>query len=157
LEDSRGGQKVWVDGALCVRAGHELTRTARSRNTAGYLRLLTAGEEANPTGDLDRLTYNLSRHKSPPIQAWLDAPPRISPIFLPTGACWLNLPEGWWRGVPFGSRHEACAGQTFADGEEIDNITRLATHKLNQRAKPWNWGRPPRPQRHLRRRFVYCL
>ena len=51
----------------------------------------------------------------------------------------------------------AFAGQTFADGEEIENISVLATQKLNHRAKPWLWGRPPRPHRHLRRRFVYCL
>lgn len=28
---------------------------------------------------------------------------------------------------------------------------------LNHRAKPWVWGRPPRPHRQLRRRFVYSL
>jgi DDE superfamily endonuclease len=153
LEYSRGVEKVWVYGALRVRDGHELTLTARSRNTAGYLRLLTAVEEANPTGDLYLITDNLSSHKSPPIQEWLDAHPRVSHIFIPTGACWLNLQEGWWRLF----RHEAFAGQTFADGEEIDTITRLATHKLNHRAKPWIWGRAPRRHRHLRRHFVYCL
>jgi DDE superfamily endonuclease len=153
LEYGRGVEKVWVYGALRVRDGHELTLTARSRNTAGYLRLLSAVEEANPTGDLYLITDNLASHKSPPIQEWLDAHPRVSHVFLPTGACWLNLQEGWWRLF----RHEAFAGQTFADGEEIDNITRLATHKLNRRAKPWIWGRPPRPCRHLRRRLVYFL
>jgi DDE superfamily endonuclease len=35
LEYSRGVEKVWVDGALRVRDGQELTLTARSRNTAG--------------------------------------------------------------------------------------------------------------------------
>ena len=57
------------------------------------------------------------------MQEWLDAHPRVHHVFIPKGACWLNLQEGWWRGAPFGSRHEAFAGQTFADGEEIDNIT----------------------------------
>jgi hypothetical protein len=142
-----------VYGAVRVRDGQELTLTARSRTTAGYLRLLAAVEQANPTGDLDLITDNLSRHKSPPIREWLDAHPRVYHVFLPTGACWLHLQEGGWRLL----RHEAFAGQTFADAEEIDNITCLATHQLNHRAKPWIWGRPPRPHRHLRRRFVYCL
>jgi hypothetical protein len=44
----------------------------------------------------------------------------------------LRLQEGWWRLF----RHGALADQTFADAEEIDNITHLAAYKLNQRAKP---------------------
>ncbi len=153
LEYSRGREKVWVYGALRIRDGHEVTLTARSRNTVGYVRLLDAVEQANPMGDLYLITDNLSSHKSPPVQEWLSAHPRAHQVFIPTGACWLNLQEGWWRLF----RREALAGQTFADAEEIDQVTILATQKLNHRAKPWIWGRPPRPHRHLRRRLVYCL
>jgi hypothetical protein len=153
LEYSRGDEKVWVYGALRIRDGQELTLTAPSRNTAGYLRLLTAVEEANPDGDLYLITDNLSSHKSPPIQEWLTAHPRVHQVFIPKGACWLNLQEGWWRLL----RREAFAGQSFADAKEIDQATRLATCQLNRRAKPWIWGRPPRPHRQLRRRFIYSL
>lgn len=153
LEYSRGREKVWVYGALRIRDGQEVTLTARSRNTVGYRRLLDAVAQANPEGDLYLISDNLSSHKSPPIHDWLDAHPRVHHINIPTGACWLNLQEGWWRLF----RREALAGQTFADGEEIDQVTLLATAKLNHRAKPWIWGRPPRPHRYLRRRFVYCL
>ena len=41
LEYSRGPEKVWVYGALRVRDGQALTLTHRSRNTEGYLRLLS--------------------------------------------------------------------------------------------------------------------
>ena len=153
LEDSRGREKVWVDGAWRVREGQEVTLTARARHTAGDVRLPDAVEQAHPTGDLSRITASLARHTSPPVREWRDAHPRVRQVFLPTGACWLNLPEGWWRL----SRREAFAGQTFADGDEIDQVTVLATRKLNHRAKPWIWGRPPRPQRLLRRRFIYLL
>ena len=44
LEYSRGEEKVWVYGALRVRDGREITLTAPSRNTAGYLHLLQAIE-----------------------------------------------------------------------------------------------------------------
>jgi hypothetical protein len=128
-------------------------RIAPSRNTAGYLRLLDAIDEANPTGDLYLITDNLSSHTSAPIQAWLAAHPRLQQVFLPKGACWLNLQEGWWRLF----RREALAEQTFVDGDEIDRATRVATQQLNRRAKPWLWGRPPPPQRHYRQRFVYRL
>jgi hypothetical protein len=157
LEYSRGDEKVWVSPrgypALRVRDGQEITLTAPSRNTAGYLRLLEAVEEDNPAGDLYLITDNLSSHKSPPIQEWLGAHPRVHQVFIPKGACWLNLQEGWWRLF----RRAAFAGQSFADAKEIDQATQLATKQLNRRAKPWVWGRPPRPPRHLRRRFVYLL
>ncbi len=153
LEYSRGTEKVWVYGALRVGDGHELTLTARSRDTAGYLRLLDAVAQENPTGELYLIADNLASHKSPPVMAWLESHPWVHQVFLPKGACWLNLQEGWWRLF----RREGLAGQTFADGEEIERVTVLATQKLNHRAKPWVWGRPCPPHRRLRRRFVYCL
>ncbi|HSK84084.1 MAG TPA: transposase [Rubrobacter sp.] len=77
LEYGRGPEKVWVYGALRVCDGEALTLTHRSRNTEGYLRLLQAVEQANPSGDLYLITDNLSSHKSPPIREWLDKHPRL--------------------------------------------------------------------------------
>lgn len=153
LSYSRGTDKVWVYGALRVRDGQEVTFTAPSRNTVGYLKLLTAIDAANPESDLNLVTDNLSSHTSGPIQQWLTAHPRVHPVPIPAGACWLNLQEGWWRLF----RREAFAGQDFADAKEIDHATRVATAHLNARAQPWVWGRPPPPRRRLRRRFVYRL
>lgn len=140
-------------GALRVRDGQEVTFTTRSRNTAGYLQLLDAVAAANPVGDLYLITDNLASHKSPPIQDWLAEHPQVHQVFVPKGACWLNLQEGWWRLF----RRDALAGQTFANADEIDQATRFTTQQLNGHAKPWVWGRPPRPTRHLRRCFVYRL
>ena len=72
-------------------------------------------------------------------------------MFIPKGACWLNLQEGWWRIF----RRHALAGQTLADPGEIAQVTAVATAQLNARAKPWVWGRPPPPPRPRRRRFTY--
>jgi hypothetical protein len=138
---------------LRVRDGHAVTFTAPSRNTVGDLTLLTLLDAANPDGELNLVSDNLSSHTSRPIQAWLGQHPRAHPVPIPTGACWLNLQEGWWRLF----RREAFAGQSFADAQELDLATRVATEHLNARAKPWVWGRPPPPQRRLRRRFIYCL
>ncbi len=107
----------------------------------------------NPTGTRSLITDNLSSHKSPPIAAWLAEHPRVQQVFLPVGACWLHRQEGWWRLF----RREELAGQSFANGEEIAQITALATTKLHARAHPWFWDSPPKPPRHRRRRFVYCL
>ena len=151
LEYSRGPEKTWVYGALRVRDGQTLTLTGPSRNTKGYLRLLEAVEKANPIGDIYLIADNLASHKSPPIREWLEAHPRVAQVFIPKGAAWLNLQEAWWRLF----RREALAGQSFADAGEIELATRVATKQLNCRAKPWVWGRPPRPRRHRRRSFVY--
>jgi hypothetical protein len=153
LEYSRGPEKRWVYGALRVRDGQALTLSGPSRNTKGYLRLLQAVEKANPTGDLYLITDNLASHKSPPIREWLEAHPRVVRVFVPKGAAWLNLQEAWWRLF----RREALAGQSFADASEIELATKVATKQLNHRARPWVWGRPPRPPRPSRRTFVYRL
>ncbi len=99
------------------------------------------------------ITDNLSSHHSVATRASLVDYPRIQQLFIPTGACWLNLQEGWWRLF----RRQALAGQTFADPGEITLATQVATIQLNARARPWVWGRPPPSPRHRRRVFMYRL
>lgn len=144
---------MWIYGALRVRDGKELTRSAPARNSTNYIALLADIEAANPTGNLYLITDNLSSHDSAQTRTWMAAHPRLHHVFIPTGACWLNLQEGWWRLF----RRDALAGQSFADATEIDEARRVATKQLNHRAKPWVWGRPPRTRRHLHRRFSYRL
>jgi hypothetical protein len=86
-----------VYGALRVRDGQAVTLAAPSRNSVGYQRLLAAVEAANPTGEIAVVTDNLSSHSSVSIRTWLVDHPRVQHAFIPTGACWLNLQEGWWR------------------------------------------------------------
>jgi transposase len=142
-----------VYGALRVGDGQARTLTAPSRNTAGWKRLLPAAERANPTGDLYVVSDNLSSHDSRALRAWLVDHPRLKQVFIPKGACRLNLQEGWWRLF----RRAALAGQSFAGAGELTLATRVATGQLNRRAGPWVWGRPPPPTRKLRRKFVYRL
>jgi hypothetical protein len=153
LAYSRGPDKTWVYGALRVRDGCALTRTGPSRNTLGYLDLLGRIDCANPLGDLYVIQDNLSSHTSGPIQSWLAEHPRVHPVPIPVGASWLNLQEAWWRLL----RKEAFAGQTFADHQEVEQAVVAATARLNCRAKPWVWGRPPPSPRHYRRLFIYRL
>ncbi len=153
LAYGRGPDKTWVYGALRPADGWAVTMTAPSRNSANYQRFLHMIEEANPAGKIRIVTDNLSSHNSKSTGEWLEGHPRISHAFLPIGACWLNLQEGWWRLF----RKAALAGQTFTDAGEIAYATRLATAQLNSRARPWVWGRPPPKPRAYRRKFVYAL
>ncbi len=153
LDYGRGPEKTWVYGALRVGDGQAVTMTAPSRNSIGYQRLLAAVETANPTGTIMVITDDLSSHASVLTREWLADHPRIQHAFIPKGACWLNLQEGWWRLF----RREACAGQSFATPAEITLATMVATCQLNARARPWVWGRPPPSPRHRRRVFMYHL
>jgi DDE superfamily endonuclease len=153
MDYSRGPEKTWVYGALRVRDGKELTRCAASRNSKGYIALLADLEADNPTGDIYIITDNLSSHNGLETRTWLDGHPRLQHVFIPTGAWWLNLQEGWWRLF----RRDAFAGQSFANPDEIEQATRIATAQLHARANPWVWGRPPRTRRHLHCLFSYRL
>ena len=154
LDYARGPEKTWVYGSLRVRDGIAVTLTAPSRNSACYQQFLAKVEAANPgTGDIVVITDNLSSHNSYATRDWLAGHPRIRHVFIPDGACWLNLQEAWWRIF----RRTAIAGQCFADPDDIGYATRIATAQLNTRAKPWVWGRPPPPPRRHRRRFIYML
>lgn len=127
--------------------------TASCRNSVAYQRFLQNMEQDNPDGEIVVVTDNLSSHRSVSTRSWLEEHPRIRHVFIPVGACWLNLQEGWWRIF----RKAALARQAFADPTEIEQATTLATAQLNARARPGIWGRPTPPTRKLRRRFVYRL
>src|SRR5215207_199274 len=115
----------------------------------------TAGDRAGyPTGPyLPDRRQSKDPRQSALVRKWLEGHPRIEHAFIPKGAAWLNLIEGWWRIF----RRQAFAGQCFADSYEIDLATRVATRQLNRKASPWVWGRTPRPPRYRRRTFVYHL
>ena len=153
LTYSRGPDKTWIYGGLRIGDGQAVTYCAPSRNGAHWQVFLARLEQANPTGTIAVITDNLSSHSSLATRAWLAAHPRLEQVFIPKGACWLNLQEAWWRIF----RRHTLAGQTFADSREIAHATEVATAQLNAHAKPWVWGRsPPRPRLH-RRRFTYLL
>ena len=153
LDYGRGPEKTWVYGALRVVDGQEVTMTAPSRNSVNYQRFLKLVEQANPAGTIVVIGDNLSSHTSHSTRTWLVEHPRIRQVFIPKGACWLNLQEGWWRLF----RRAALAGQSFATPAEITLATTVATCQLNRRARPWVWGRPSPPARHLRRLFTYRI
>ncbi len=72
-------------------------------------------------------------------------------MFIPLGACWLNLQEGWWRIF----RKTALAGQSFAALDEIGEATRLATAQAQRPRETLGLGRPP-PHRPGNSDTVLC-
>ncbi|MDO0929630.1 transposase [Streptomyces sp. TG1A-8] len=153
LDYSRGPEKTWVYGGLRPSDGQTLTLTASSRNSVFHQQFLQQVEDANPDGEIWIVTDNLSSHNSLSTRTWLEDHPRIHQAFIPVGACWLNLQEGWWRTF----RKAALAGRSFANPDDIAYATTLATSQLNSLARPWIWGRPAPPPRRLRRRYVHTV
>jgi hypothetical protein len=94
LEYSRGPDKLWVYGGLRIRDGTEVTCCARSRNSEGWIQLLQHIARANPRGPIRIITDNLSTHTSVKVREWLARHRRIQQVFIPVGACWLNIGRG---------------------------------------------------------------
>ncbi|MFC5204189.1 hypothetical protein [Streptomyces kaempferi] len=107
-----------------------MTMTAVSPNSVFYQRLLRQVEDADPAREIWIVTANLSSHKS--VSTRLEDHPRIHHAFVPVGACWPNIQEGWWRIF----RKAALAGRTFANLDDIAQATTLATDQLNSGARP---------------------
>ncbi|MFI6088449.1 transposase [Streptomyces sp. NPDC051218] len=128
LDYSRGPEKTCVYGALRVRDGQQITMTASSRNSVFYQRFLQQVEDANPDGEIWLVTDNLSSHNSLSTQTWLEDHPRIHHAFIPVGACWLILQEGWWRIF----RKAALAGRSLANPAHIGQATALARNRPTQ-------------------------
>jgi hypothetical protein len=82
---------------------------------------------------------SLSSHTSVATRIWLAEHSRIGQVVHPKGAGWLNLQQAWWRLF----RRQALAGRCLADAAEVTLATRVATRQLDQRARPWVWGRTP--------------
>jgi transposase len=122
-------RRPWIYGGVRIGEGQAVTCCAPSRNSANWQEFLARLEQANPTGAIAVITDNLSSHHSLATRAWLAGHPRIEQVFIPKGACWLNLQEAWWRIF----RRHALAGQTFADPGEIAQVTEVATAQLNAR------------------------
>ncbi|MER7693276.1 transposase [Streptomyces sp. NPDC097610] len=133
VEYGREPEKTCVCGALRVWDAHEVTVTASSRSSAFYQQFLQKLGTAHPAGDIYVVTDNPSSHNSLSTRTWLEEHPRIRHVFIPVGACWLNLQERWWRIF----RGAALAGQSFAGPYEIEQATHLAASQLNARARSW--------------------
>jgi hypothetical protein len=115
LDYERGPENTWVYGALRIRDGKELTRCGPSRNSKGYIALLAEIEADNPTGDLYLIADTLSSHNSLETRTWMEAHPRLHHVFIPTGACWLNLQEGSCAALPPGCLRRAQLCQPQGD------------------------------------------
>jgi transposase len=81
--------------ALEVARGKVIGECSAQHTSADFLRFLKKIARSY-AGELHVILDNSSTHKTPVIQEWLEAHPRIHFHFTPTGASWLNLVEVWF-------------------------------------------------------------
>ena len=83
--------------ALDVASGKVISQLTARHRAVEFKRFLSQVERAVPAElDLHVICDNSSTHKTPGIQRWLLAHPRVHLHFTPTYSSWLNLVERWF-------------------------------------------------------------
>jgi transposase len=82
---------------LDVASGKVISQLTARHRAVEFKRFLAMVEAGVPAGlDLHVICDNSSTHKTPAIQRWLLAHPRVHLHFTPTSSSWLNLVERWF-------------------------------------------------------------
>ena len=84
-----------LSAALEVARGRVLG-ACRPRHTGADSLAFTRQVARHYPGELHFIVDNSSSHKTPAVQTWLDAHPRVHFHFTPTGASWMNMIEAWF-------------------------------------------------------------
>jgi transposase/AraC-like DNA-binding protein len=83
--------------ALDVGSGKVISQLTARHRAIEFRRFLAQVERAVPAElELHVICDNSSTHKTPAIQRWLVAHPRVQLHFTPTYSSWLNLVERWF-------------------------------------------------------------
>ena len=126
------------NGTTCLFAALEVgtgrvTGQTRARHTGDdFLAFLRQVEDAYPAGELHVVLDNVSTHKTPAVQNWLAARPRITFHFTPTSASWMNQIETWF-GI--------LSRQAIRRGS-FENV-RVLTAAIERFTRDWNAGASP--------------
>ena len=119
--------------ALDVASGNVITELTARHRAIEFKRFLARIDQAVPAGlAVHVICDNSSTHKTPAIQRWLLAHPRVQLHLTPTDSSWLNLVERWFA-------------------ELTSKWLRRGTHRsvaeLEQAIQAWidTWNDDPRP------------
>jgi transposase len=82
--------------ALEVASGKVVGECRAQHTGADFLAFLQRLARSYRGQELHVILDNSSTHKTPAVQAWLRAHPRVHFHFTPKGASWLNLVEAWF-------------------------------------------------------------
>ena len=121
--------------ALEVATG-TVTQEARSRHTgADFLAFMRRVAQAYPESELHVVLDNVSTHKTPEVQAWLERHPRITFHFTPTSASWMNQIETWFGILT----RQAIRRGSFGSVKELVSMIDRFTTNWNTGSTPFVW------------------
>ena len=121
--------------ALEVATGKVTTQTRARHTAADFLAFLAQIERAYPEGELHVVLDNVSSHKTPDVQKWLQANPRIRFHFTPTSASWMNQIETWFGILS----RQAIRRGSFRSVKELIAMIAAFTDQWNERSTPFRW------------------
>lgn len=125
--------------ALEVASGKVLGECSVRHTGADFLRFLKVLARRYRKRELHVILDNSSTHKTPEVQAWLEAHPRIHFHFTPTGASWLNMVEAWFSIL---TRKSVRRGSFDTVRALIKHIERYIDH-WNEHPTPFVWTKEP--------------
>jgi hypothetical protein len=143
----------WAFGARAHRQGAVCVATAATRATAAWLHLLDGLQAFPSPGDACHIVDALPLHGGVETMRWHWGHPRLHVVPLPKAAAWLNRIEGFCKLL--GQR--ALAGRAYLSTEAVDHARHAGVGDWNRQPTPFRWGRPPKPQRQLKRTYVYRI
>lgn len=125
--------------ALEVASGSVIGACSERHTGADFLRFLNVLSRQYRTRDLHVILDNSSTHKTPEVQAWLLAHPRMHFHFTPTGASWLNMVEAWFSIL---TRKSVRRGSFDTVKALVTHIQKYIDH-WNVNPTPFVWTREP--------------
>jgi DDE superfamily endonuclease len=143
----------WAYGALNHRTGEVFVETASTRDTASWLHFLDGLEAFAPPGDVYPIADGLPLHWTLDTMLWNWGHPRFRFVPLPKAAAWLNLIEGFWKIL----NQRALAGRDCRTVAAVEAALQAGVADWNRQPTPFLWGRPAKPRRLFRRKYVYRI
>lgn len=135
---------LWLYGALNPHTGQGYLYQGEHRDSRNFTAFMDEVAQWIPEGAVHVVIDNLSIHSSVDTLLWNFGHSRFYFHFLPTGAAWLNLIEGWWNILG----HRALDGRNFKDTRELGGAFSSALKGWNAASIPFCWN----PQERHRRR-----
>src|SRR3990172_7695930 len=132
--------------ALETQTGAVLGKTAAHHTSSAFVAFLAALVASQPKRRaIHVIADNLSAHKTPQVQAFLAAHPRVTMHYTPTYSSWLNQVELWFAKI----ERDVIARGIFTSVPDLARKLRHYIRQYNRPAPPFRWSYAD-PSRRIR-------
>ena len=122
--------------ALGVKTGKVEGKTTRRHTSADFIGFLTdIVGKTRWAKEIHIVLYNLSAHKTPAVQEFLEQNPRVHFHFTPTYSSWLNQVELWFAKI----QRDVIDRGIFTSVADLARKLRKYIRAYTHSAKPFRW------------------